>query len=106
MATNKMQRFWDEVNRFLVEYDVDLVVRDGRGTAHVRNLVVNGYIKIVAHGIEYRSFPLEHTVAWVSWKPYRIIGHFSQLTDPNATVEWVDDPVEDVEVVEVFPIWG
>jgi len=50
-----------------------------------------GYLRIVAHGVEYRSLPdaTHGIVEWISWEPYEKMAHFSTLTDPDATVEWV-----------------
>lgn len=52
---------------------------------------IDGYLEIKAHGIVYRSVPSgDHgEVSWVSWEPYEIISHFSMLTDPKATIQWV-----------------
>jgi len=80
-----MRPFWDTVNRALHEHDYMVQTPDGS----VHHLVIDGYLQITARGVVYRSIPREHTTTWVAWEPYEIVGHFSQLTDPNATIEWV-----------------
>ena len=85
-AKADMRPFWDTVGRAIYEQDF-YVSELGKGS--VSNLIVGGYLKIVAHGVEYRSVAVEDRVAWVTWEAYEIVGHFSKLTDPNATIEWV-----------------
>jgi len=73
--THPLKPYWDRVQAILDEHRAYL---DG------------GYIEIVAHGIAYRSIPGTRGVSrWVSWEPYRILYHFSELRDPDATVRWV-----------------
>lgn len=62
-----MRPFWDRANAALEEFWVKQL----------------GYVRIVAHGIEYRSIheTTHGTVEWVS--------HYSRLTDPDATVTFV-----------------
>jgi len=72
-----MEPFWDKVNEMLGKHD-------GYGD------IDNGYFEIEAHGIVYRSMPMDRMILWVSWEPYTNRMHFSFLTDPNATIRWVD----------------
>lgn len=71
--------FWGRVNAALIEYDESGYARDV------------GYFKIVAHGREYRSVgPDEYgKFLWVCWEPWEVVGHFSQLSDPDGSIEWV-----------------
>lgn len=70
--------FWDIVRATMDKYERPL-------------FNFEGYLQIVAHGVEYRSIPeSDHgSVAWVSWEPFKTIPHYSFLTDPDATIEWV-----------------
>ncbi len=71
-----MKRFWNCVNAMLEKHGDDFAY---------------GYLEIVAHGITYRSIEdMDHgNTTWISWEPYKIIGHFSALTDPDATIKWI-----------------
>jgi hypothetical protein len=75
---DKMKPFWDRVGEMLLKYDDDL----GKH---------KGYFEVTARDIIYRSLPMDHhgLIEWVSWKPFKIIHHFSYISDPDATIKWV-----------------
>lgn len=79
---NKMQDFWDRVGSMMVKYDNDLCSHNG---------IAKGYLEIKSDGIIYRSIPPDEygVIVWVSWKPFRVIYHFSTLSDPNGTIKFV-----------------
>jgi len=95
MAEHPCKSFWDRVNTLLDEHDVSIEVdrqvnADGTlSKVRVSKLIAVGYLEIVARGVVYRSVPTGYSLAWVSWTPFKIVGHFSQLDDPSATVRWV-----------------
>lgn len=98
MCDHPMRSFWNKVNEMLKKHDhmiyIEDIDKEGRSyEAKVHNLVLNGYLRIRAHGIEYRSIPGEHGIMWISWEPYRILSHFSSLDDPKGTIEYV--PIKD-----------
>ena len=71
-------KFWDATNAMLQE--------------HVEKIEGHlGYLEIQANGLIYRSIVEEYGIGWICWEPFGNLGHFSQITDPNATIKWVDD---------------
>ena len=104
---NEMLSFWNKVNKALFNYDTILVVEDESGRFRISNLCYGGYLRILAHEVEYRSLPVGHhgEIHWISWEPYFRVTHFSHFTDPNATIEWVPIPPVPAggKVVEVIP---
>ena len=97
--SEQMGPFWDRVGEMLTKHNVweyvteqDIYGKDFE--TPVSRLVLSGYLEIEARGIIWRSVPADVSdrhmnVKWVSWEPFEIIGHFSTLTDPHATIKWV-----------------
>ena len=71
-----MQDFWDRVGGMTLKYE---------------DRHDHGYLEIKADNITYRSIPPDEygVVLWVSWEPFKVIYHFSTLTDPRGTIKWV-----------------
>ena len=74
-----MKPFWRRVNNLIGEHDEDIW--------HKR-----GYLEILADGNTYRSIytsPWDSHITWISWEPFGMMGHFSSITDRNASIRWV-----------------
>ena len=71
-----MTPFWDRVNKMVFKYE---------------DQYKKGYLEIKSHDIIYRSLPPDDhgIIIWVSWEPFKVMGHFSYLTDPEGTIKWV-----------------
>ena len=78
MTHNELMRpFWNRVNKMMIVEGHDLR---------------NGYFEIKAHNIIYRSVfdDIHGGTIWVSWEPFKVINHFSYLSDPEGTIKWVE----------------
>jgi len=82
-----MERFWKEVNDLLGANHVSV---ETPASGMINKIMNKGYIEIYTNDLIYRSVPVEHGIMWLCWDPFHALGHFSQITDENAVVKWIE----------------
>ena len=68
-----MHKFWANMDVAIKEYSQK--IRNGHAFLEIQSNIGN-----------FRSVSTTHNIYWVRWHPYKVVGHFSCLEDPDAII--------------------